>query len=133
METLYRKHRRTEIAELREVTESDINVLNNEDKIPEYWQSRISISKTDRENGSPKIGDMIARNPKNHDDQWLVAEQYYKDNFALMENDPTAQLKADKAELLEALKKCWEIIPLDTSKGKQLFSEIESLIQKMKQ
>jgi len=24
---------------------------------------------------------MIARNPKNHLDQWLVAEQYFNDNF----------------------------------------------------
>lgn len=37
--------------------------------------------KSEIENGSPKIGDMIARNPKNHEDQWLVAEQYFNDNF----------------------------------------------------
>jgi uncharacterized protein YozE (UPF0346 family) len=24
---------------------------------------------------------MIARNPKNHDDQWLVAKRYFEDNF----------------------------------------------------
>jgi hypothetical protein len=24
---------------------------------------------------------MIARNPKNHDDQWLVAAKYFADNF----------------------------------------------------
>jgi hypothetical protein len=29
----------------------------------------------------PKEGDMIARNPKNHKDQWLVAAQYFADNF----------------------------------------------------
>ena len=43
--------------------------------------SFISISESDRNNGSPKEGDMIARNPKNHDDQWLVNDQYFKDNF----------------------------------------------------
>jgi hypothetical protein len=37
----------------------------------------VSISEADLKNGSPKVGDMIARNPKNHDDQWLVAEKYY--------------------------------------------------------
>lgn len=42
---------------------------------------KISISDEDLRNGSPKSGDMIARNPKNHKDQWLVAEQYFKDNF----------------------------------------------------
>ena len=41
----------------------------------------VSIAEVDRRNGSPKEGDMIARNPKNHNDKWLVAAQYFKDNF----------------------------------------------------
>lgn len=41
----------------------------------------ISISDQDRANGSPQQGDMIARNPKNHDDQWLVAKKYFEDNL----------------------------------------------------
>jgi hypothetical protein len=41
----------------------------------------ISISGADKEAGAPKPGDMIARNPKNHADQWLVASQYFSDNF----------------------------------------------------
>ncbi len=77
----FKKFRRTQIAEMRPVEQIDIDVENNQDKIPEYWQSRISISQADRENGSPKIGDMIARNTDNHDDKWLVAEKYFKDNF----------------------------------------------------
>ena len=28
----------------------------------------------------------IARNPKNHDDQWLVAAKYFADNFEPKEN-----------------------------------------------
>lgn len=43
--------------------------------------SGVSISQPDKEAGSPKAGDMIARNPKNHADQWLVAAQYFADNF----------------------------------------------------
>ena len=43
--------------------------------------NHVSISESEREAGSPKIGDMIARNPKNHEDQWLVSEQYFKDNL----------------------------------------------------
>ncbi len=43
----------------------------------------VSISSTDLGNGSPRIGDMIARNPKNHDDKWLVAEKYFNDNLEL--------------------------------------------------
>lgn len=45
--------------------------------------SNVSISEADRQNGSPMVGDMIARNPKNHDDQWLVAKQYFEDNLEL--------------------------------------------------
>ena len=41
----------------------------------------ISISHADLVAGSPKAGDMIARNPKNHADLWLVAAQYFADNF----------------------------------------------------
>jgi hypothetical protein len=48
----------------------------------------ISVSHVDAANGSPKEGDMIARNPVNHDDQWLVAKQYFTDNFEV-EPEPT--------------------------------------------
>ena len=41
----------------------------------------ISVSTADSMNGSPRVGDMIARNPKNKDDQWLVSEEYFVDNF----------------------------------------------------
>lgn len=66
--TDYRQYRRKQIAELRAWMPGDD-------------MSNVSISAPDREAGSPKQGDMIARNPKNHDDQWLVAEQYFMDNF----------------------------------------------------
>ncbi len=45
----------------------------------------VSVSDADKQNGSPKVGDMIARNPKNHDDKWLVAEKYFNDNLELAE------------------------------------------------
>jgi uncharacterized protein YozE (UPF0346 family) len=45
----------------------------------------VSVSEADKLNGSPKLGDMIARNPKNHDDKWLVAEKYFNDNLELSE------------------------------------------------
>ena len=41
----------------------------------------VSISEADKQTGSPKEGDMIARNPKNHDDKWLVAKKYFEDNL----------------------------------------------------
>jgi hypothetical protein len=79
----FKKYRRTQIAEMRQVTKEDIRAFEN-DKIPHSIRDtefRVSISEADELNGSPKIGDMIARNPKNHFDQWLVAEKYFKDNF----------------------------------------------------
>ena len=50
----------------------------------EVWDGSISVSTVDLENGSPKEGDMIARNPKNHEDQWLVAKKYFEDNLELV-------------------------------------------------
>jgi hypothetical protein len=41
----------------------------------------VSIADVDIDNGSPKPGDMIARNPKNHKDKWLVAEKYFLENM----------------------------------------------------
>lgn len=64
----FTQYRRKQIAELRPY-------------VPGEDMSRISVSLPDKEAGSPKPGDMIARNPKNHDDQWLVAAQYFADNF----------------------------------------------------
>jgi hypothetical protein len=43
--------------------------------------SSVSISEADRLNGSPKVGDMIAWNPLEPTDQWLVAEKYFNDNY----------------------------------------------------
>jgi hypothetical protein len=69
----FQQYRRKQIAELRPY-------IPGEEK---EWpvSMNVSISAPDREAGSPKAGDMIARNPKNHADQWLVAAQYFADNF----------------------------------------------------
>ena len=65
----FKRYRRIQIAELRPF-------------IPgQQLGDTVSISEEDRKAGSPKAGDMIARNPKNHDDQWLIAAQYFVDNF----------------------------------------------------
>lgn len=68
----FTQYRRKQIAELRPYV------------VGEYVGD-ISISKEDLRAGSPKAGDMIARNPKNHADQWLVAAAYFKDNFEPMD------------------------------------------------
>lgn len=41
----------------------------------------LAIAPIDRDAGHPKVGDWIARNPKNHRDQWLVAGEYFRQNF----------------------------------------------------
>lgn len=71
--TEFKPYRRSQIAELRPY-------VPGEEKDWPVTVS-VSISQPDREAGSPKAGDMIARNPKNHADQWLVAAQYFADNF----------------------------------------------------
>ena len=70
--TVFLKYRRKQIAELRPYVPG------------EQLDGRVSISQADKDAGSPKAGDMIARNPINHDDQWLVSEQYFYDNFEPM-------------------------------------------------
>ena len=82
----FKKYRRSQIAEIREVEDFDISCFKAYGKIEYEPTGIISISQADLDNGSPKIGDMIARNPKNHKDQWLIAEQYFKDNFCYYHN-----------------------------------------------
>lgn len=72
----FKQYKRRKIAELRPVTNEEI-----EEGRQELMQKGISISIADQVNGSPKEGDMIARNPKNYNDQWLVNSQYFKENF----------------------------------------------------
>lgn len=66
--TEYNKYRRSQIAEMA-------------DWVPGFDMTGVSVSEVDQKNGSPKNGDKIARNPKNHADKWLVAELYFGDNF----------------------------------------------------
>jgi len=79
----FTKFRRKQVAELRPVTEIDLKAFENDKVIHSLRDTefKVSISDADLKNGSPKIGDMIARNPINHNDQWLVAKQYFTDNF----------------------------------------------------
>lgn len=64
----FKKYRRSAIAEMA-------------DWHPGFDVDGVSISKADLASGSPKLGDKIARNPKDHSDKWLVAAAYFADNF----------------------------------------------------
>jgi len=67
----FNQYRRKQVAELRPY-------------IPGEGLYQVRISSEDVKAGSPKDGDMIARNPDNHDDKWLVAAQYFADNFEVI-------------------------------------------------
>ena len=65
---MFKQYRRSAIAEMADWHEG-------------FDMERVSVSAPDAEAGSPKDGDKIARNPKNHGDRWLVAAAYFADNF----------------------------------------------------
>lgn len=66
--TQYKQYRRSAVAEMADWHEG-------------FDMTGVSISEHDKTNGSPKPGDKIARNPKNHADKWLVDSQYFAENF----------------------------------------------------
>ena len=55
---------------------------------PDMPMDLVSISEADKTNGSPKIGDMIAFNPKSKTDMWLVAKQFFDDNYEFVGETP---------------------------------------------
>ena len=69
--TDFRLYRKKQLAEMRPYIVGD------------GLSDSVSISKADIESGSPKDGDMIARNSKNHLDQWLVSKEFFEDNYTL--------------------------------------------------
>ena len=94
---MFEKYRRTNIAEIRPYVEGEV--------LPES----VSISPADRANGSPKLGDMIARNPESHEDQWLIAADYFAANFEPYDG-------VDAQAEIERLKTLWyaDIDPIET-------------------
>lgn len=79
----FKTYKRLQFTEMRPVTQEDLDNLDGGRIVIEIDNSYniVSVSQQDMMNGSPRIGDMIARNPKNVFDMWLVNEQYFKDNF----------------------------------------------------
>ena len=71
-ETMFKQYRRKQIAELADWHDG-------------FDMTDVSVSAEDARAGSPKAGDKIARNPKNHADRWLVAAAYFEDNFEAVE------------------------------------------------
>ncbi len=73
---MFKNYRKKELASLRPITQ-----IEADSRPFAVTLKNVSISKEDLYNESPKLGDMIAQNPKNPKDQWLVSEEYFKDNF----------------------------------------------------
>jgi len=73
---MFKTYKRTNTTEMRHVSTEEF--ANGPQRLIDQG---ISISKADIDAGSPTLGDMIAHNPNNHADQWLVNEQYFNDNF----------------------------------------------------
>lgn len=47
--------------------------------------SGVSISIPDKENGSPKGGDVIAVNPDDMSDKWLISKEYFEKNLRVVD------------------------------------------------
>ena len=71
--TAFKQYRRSQIAEMRDIEEGET--------YESLRMSGVSIFDLGRNAGSPKAGDKVARNPKNHVYKWLVAAAYFADNF----------------------------------------------------
>lgn len=73
----FKTFRRKGQIQLREVTAEEI------EKGAEHLIDvvGVSISPEDIAAGSPKVGDMVALNPENDKDLWLVAKDYFEKNY----------------------------------------------------
>ena len=49
----------------------------------DFIMSGVLIGPADVENGSPKKGDVIARDPKDHSQKWLINKSDFKSNFKI--------------------------------------------------
>jgi hypothetical protein len=93
----FKKYKRSAIAELRPVTFEEVMFGLD--------ISTISMP-VDTVGNKPKQGDMVARNPRNHDDQWLVTKEYFHANFEpFVESEPSPIASGlNFGEAIQALK-----------------------------
>ena len=81
----FRPYRRCQIVEMRPYVPG------------EALGELVSIAAADRDAGSPKPGDWIARNPVSHGDQWLVSAAYFAAAFEPMPAAHACQDEDDAA------------------------------------
>jgi len=72
----WKKYRKTGIAEMKPLLHKD-------------WNPRtLNLSVADRANGHPKMGDMLARDPLNHSDRWVVSGTFFRSHYVPLEESP---------------------------------------------
>jgi len=117
----FKRYKRKGLSEMRTVVNGEI------------FDHRLSISEEDRKAGSPKEGDMIARNPKNHKDQWLVTEEYFNDNLELVKEEIVSEgnfftrLEEERVKLKDKLQKLNEFF--HTKRFKEIDKEQQTLLK----
>lgn len=72
----FKKYRRTNIAEMRDLTNEEKRVVNVDASCSDEDDK---LSRNEFRKGK------IARNPDNHKDQWYVARKYFEDTFEPVE------------------------------------------------
>lgn len=81
-------------------TEVEIVEYNRNLLYPKDFMDKVSISPEDKKNGSPKEGDMIARNPNNYNDMWLISKEYFEQNYTqVIENNFIQRVQKEKEDL----------------------------------
>lgn len=94
------KNKNMEFKKFIKNTEVEMVEYNRNLLYPKDFMDKLSISLEDKKNGSPKNGDMIARNPNNHDDMWLVSKEYFEQNYTqVKENNFTQRIEKEKEDL----------------------------------
>ncbi len=74
--------------------------------------SDVSVSEEDK---PPKEGDMIAKNPDNPDDKWLVNKEYFESNYVEFQNNDNPDINQEKV----------------IKKGPNMIKEAEPLLKKL--
>lgn len=74
----FKKYKRKGCIEARSYTPFH---KNQNEEVYLLQSNGVSISKADIFNGSPKKGDMIARNPNDPNDMWLISKEYFEKNY----------------------------------------------------
>jgi hypothetical protein len=71
---MFKQYRRKQIAELRDLQPTEDKHL--------LIENGVSVSKEDLMLDEEEFRKgKVARNPKNHNDEWYVARKYFEDNF----------------------------------------------------